>query len=38
MKEQQNKKTSEAKQGYLSLIFSNNSLDLVSPIQTGLED
>lgn len=35
MKEQQ---TSKAKEGYLSLIFSNNSLDLLFSIQTGLKN
>ena len=34
-----NKQTSKlAKESYLSLIFSNNSLDLVSSIQIGLKN
>ena len=34
LKEKQNKQA-KPKEGYLSVIFSNNSLDLVSPIQMG---
>ena len=33
--ERKTKQTSKAKEGYLSVISSNNSLDLVSPIQMG---